>query len=131
MLAAAFALWRSRADGDWQPSAHRPQTRASAFALGAGIMAIELPTAFMYFGAISAILAARLAAPLEISLVVVYNGLFVAPLVVLLVVRRLAGGSWTDGSLRPRRGCGTSGSLRSAAWPPSRARHSWRSASAD
>ncbi len=91
VLAAAFALWRSRADGDWQPSAHRPQTHASAFALGAGIMAIELPTAFMYFGAISAILAARLAAPLEISLVVVYNGLFVAPLVVLLVVRRLAG----------------------------------------
>ena len=37
----------------------RAHTRASAFALGAGIMAIELPTAFMYFGAISAILAAH------------------------------------------------------------------------
>ena len=54
-------------------------------------MAIELPTAFMYFGAISAILAARLAAPLEISMLAVYNALFVAPLVALLVVRRLAG----------------------------------------
>jgi hypothetical protein len=65
--------------------------RASAFALGAGIMAIELPTAFMYFGASSAILAARPVAPLEISLLAGSNALFIAPLVALLAVRRLAG----------------------------------------
>jgi cytochrome c biogenesis protein CcdA len=91
VLAVAFAVWRTRAGGDGLPHARRPNTRASAFALGAGIMAIELPTAFMYFGAISAILAARPAVPLEISLVVAYNAIFVAPLVALLAVRRFAG----------------------------------------
>ena len=59
--------------------------------LGAGIMAIELPTAFMYFGAISAILAAHPATPIELSLLIAYNALFVAPLVVLLAAGRLAG----------------------------------------
>lgn len=97
VLAVAFAMWRSRTPGDGDPGArlshtHAPafDTRASAFALGAGIMAIELPTAFMYFGAISAILAARPAAPLEISLLAAYNALFVAPLVALLAVSRFA-----------------------------------------
>ena len=56
-------------------------------------MAIELPTAFMYFGAISAILAGHHPAPLEIALVIAYNALFVAPLVALLVAVRLAGPS--------------------------------------
>jgi cytochrome c biogenesis protein CcdA len=54
-------------------------------------MAVELPTAFIYFGAISAILAARPAAALEISLLTIYNALFVAPLVAFLALRRLAG----------------------------------------
>ncbi len=91
VLAVAVVLWRSRAGEDDQPRARRSYTRASAFALGAGIMAIELPTAFMYFGVISAILAAHLAAPVEVSLLVAYNALFVAPLVALLAVRRLGG----------------------------------------
>jgi len=45
----------------------------------------------MYFGAVSAILAARLAAPAEISLLIAYNVLFAAPLLALLLVRRAAG----------------------------------------
>ncbi len=91
VLVVAVAAWRSRAGSDNRLRVRRPRTRASAFALGAGIMAIELPTAFVYFGAISAILAARPAAPLEISLLAGYNALFVAPLAVLMAVRRLAG----------------------------------------
>ncbi len=91
VLAVAVALWRSRAKGDDQPRTRRSYTRASAFALGAGIMAIELPTAFMYFGVISAILAAHQAAPVEFALVVAYNVLFVAPLIVLLAIRRWGG----------------------------------------
>ncbi|MBV9309230.1 MAG: GAP family protein [Solirubrobacterales bacterium] len=90
-LTVAVALWRSRSSATDQSRVRRPQTRASAFTLGAGIMAIELPTAFMYFGAISAILAAHRATPIEISLLIAYNALFVAPLVVLLVAARLAG----------------------------------------
>ena len=91
ILALAFAvfLWRRRTSSSAQPFPRRLRTRASAFALGAGIMAIELPTAFIYFGAISAILAARPGAPVEISLITLYNAVFVGPLVAILVVRSL------------------------------------------
>ncbi len=91
VLGLAWALWRSRGTDAIQPRPRRVPTRASAFALGAGIMAIELPTAFMYFGAISAMLAARASVPLEISLLIVYNVLFVAPLLGFLALRRIAG----------------------------------------
>jgi cytochrome c biogenesis protein CcdA len=92
-LALVFSLylWHARQKPDDPPPTRRSHTRASAFALGAGIMAIELPTAFMYFGAISAILAAHPVAPIEISLLIAYNALFVAPLVAFLAIRRLAG----------------------------------------
>jgi Sap, sulfolipid-1-addressing protein len=89
-LGLAFSLWRSRHSGGIVSRARRSYSRASAFALGAGIMAVELPTAFMYFGAVSTILAARVAAPAELSLVITYNILFAAPLLALLLVRRTA-----------------------------------------
>ena len=91
VLVVAVVLWRSRSGGDDEPSARRSYTRASAFALGAGIMAFELPTAFMYFGVISAILAAHPAAPIQFALVVAYNVLFIAPLIALLAIRRWGG----------------------------------------
>ena len=91
-LGFAVYLWRSRTSREIQLSPRVCQTRSSAFALGAGIMAIELPKAFMYFGAISAILAVHPAAPLEVSLLTMYNALFVAPIVALVVVRQLARG---------------------------------------
>jgi H+/gluconate symporter-like permease len=50
-----------------------------------------LPTAFMYFGAISAILTSHRVAPVEVSLLFGYNALFVGPLVAILATRRLAG----------------------------------------
>jgi cytochrome c biogenesis protein CcdA len=90
-LAVAFALWRSRRKIEDRRATRRPQTRASAFALGAGIMSIELPTAFIYFGAISAILAARPSGAVEVTLLTGYNALFVAPLLAILAIRRLAG----------------------------------------
>jgi cytochrome c biogenesis protein CcdA len=62
-----------------------------AFALGAGLMAIELPTALPYFAAIAAILASPFGLGTQIALVVLYNIAFVAPLLVLLIARELAG----------------------------------------
>jgi cytochrome c biogenesis protein CcdA len=91
VLVAAFALWRSRHAEPADRPQRRLDTRGSALALGAGIMVVELPTAFVYFGAITAILAAHPVAPVKISLLVVYNALFVAPLVAILAIRRLAG----------------------------------------
>jgi cytochrome c biogenesis protein CcdA len=90
-LGFALAVWRSRRRERGGTRVRRTYTRASAFALGAGIMVIELPTAFMYFGAISAILAARPAAPVEVGLLISYNALFAAPLLAVMAVRRLAG----------------------------------------
>jgi Sap, sulfolipid-1-addressing protein len=84
VLAVAVTLRPSRPSDPAPPHRHRSFNPVSAFALGGGIMLIELPTAFVYFGAIGAILTARLAAPVEVALLVVYNLLFVAPLLVLL-----------------------------------------------
>ena len=90
-LGFAFAMWRSRGRPPRDRPVRRFQSRGSALALGAGIMAIELPTAFVYFGAITAILAAHAGAPAEVLLLLVYNALFVAPMIAILAVRRLAG----------------------------------------
>src|ERR1700722_12080137 len=95
VLALAFAfvlLRRQPSQHDQSPRLRRANTRASAFMLGACIMAVELPTAFIYFGVIAAILAADPTAPAEISLLVLYNAMFVAPIVAILVIHRLAGG---------------------------------------
>ena len=96
-LVFAVCIWRSGrpapdATGGAPEVSRAPHhSPAPAFALGAGIMLIELPTAFMYFGAISAILAGHASPPGRIALLLVYNVLFVAPLIAILLVRRLAG----------------------------------------
>jgi cytochrome c biogenesis protein CcdA len=95
ILALAFGLvsWRSRAEPASSRRPGRLRTPLGAFGLGAGIMALELPTAFMYFGAISAVLAAHPPAPAEIVLLIAYNAVFVAPLVAFVLIRRYAGAS--------------------------------------
>jgi cytochrome c biogenesis protein CcdA len=90
-LIFAAALLRSRQRESWHRHRHRSFTPASALVLGAGIMVIELPTALLYFGAISAMLAGHASVPLQITLLFVYNVLFVAPLIALLAIRSVAG----------------------------------------
>ncbi len=92
-LGFAWSLWHARHGGGEQADRRRRRvyTPASAFALGAGIMAVELPTAFIYFGAISAILAARPDVSFEVSLLALYNALFVLPLAAIVLIRRFAG----------------------------------------
>lgn len=89
-LVLAIGLWRGA-----PAAASRPlpaPRRATAFALGAGISAIELPTAFLYFGALSAILGSHAAPAAQISLVIAYNAVFVLPLVLMVALRsRLEG----------------------------------------
>jgi len=85
-LAFAIALWRSRTTARG-PARRRFESPASAFALGAGISAVELPTAFVYFGAVSAILNSNLGPGGAVALVVAYNALFVLPLVAIIVLR--------------------------------------------
>jgi cytochrome c biogenesis protein CcdA len=56
----------------------------SALLLGAGIMAIELPTAFPYFAAILATLGAAHGALLQTLVILLYNAVFVVPLLIVL-----------------------------------------------
>jgi cytochrome c biogenesis protein CcdA len=87
-LAAAVVLARSRSrPAGSEPRPRRFTSRASAFALGAGISAVELPTAFLYFGAVSAILGSHDPSAVQIGLVVTYNSLFVLPLVAVVAFR--------------------------------------------
>jgi cytochrome c biogenesis protein CcdA len=58
--------------------------------LGAGIVAVELPTALPYFAVIAAIVAGDQNVLSQIVLLVAFNGLFVAPLLVILAIRALA-----------------------------------------
>lgn len=92
-VAAAPLLWRFRA-AIWKPRAGSRAKRNPAL-VGASIMAVELPTAVPYFGAILAIVAASRNALVEILLIVVFNIIFVVPLfgAALVAKKRGARGS--------------------------------------
>jgi cytochrome c biogenesis protein CcdA len=62
----------------------------SAAALGGAIMAVELPTAFPYFGAIAAIVGSDAAVPAQVGLLLVFNAVFVSPLLALMVLSAFA-----------------------------------------
>ena len=62
-----------------------------AWALGAGIAAVELPTAFPYFAAIAAIVGSGISLPRQLALVGLFNAIFVLPVVLVLVALELAG----------------------------------------
>jgi cytochrome c biogenesis protein CcdA len=103
LIAIAAGVWAmaprvaDRAPGP--PRARRPW---SAVALGAGIMLVELPTAFPYFAAIAAIAASDAGLGTQLALVGVYNALFVLPVLAILVARTVAGarGERMLGSMR-------------------------------
>jgi cytochrome c biogenesis protein CcdA len=59
-------------------------------------MAIELPTAFPYFAAILATLGAVNGAARQTAFIVLYNIVFVAPLVVLTVLVAVTGARYRD-----------------------------------
>jgi len=80
LLGVAASVWLTR------------EARArSSLALGAAIMAVELPTAFPYFAAIAAISASRTSIVAQLGLIGLYSLMFVLPLVGILAARTLAG----------------------------------------
>lgn len=91
LLGVAVFLWVTRERVRAQLSQERRRRGGSAAYVGAGIMATELPTALPYFGALIAITEGThgIAAPL--TLVLVYNAVFVAPLIAILVLIVAAG----------------------------------------
>jgi cytochrome c biogenesis protein CcdA len=91
LILAAAVLWIFREH--LSSSLRTPDRRGrSSLLLGAGIMAVELPTAFPYFAAILAILGAVHGAAGQAALVALYNVIFVAPLIGVAGVVARSGG---------------------------------------
>lgn len=87
LLAIALIVWlaRGRLAELAAPGARR-RGRGSAFAAGAAVMLAELPTAFPYFGAIAVIVGSGAALGVQLLMLLIFNLLFVAPLVAIAIV---------------------------------------------
>jgi cytochrome c biogenesis protein CcdA len=91
LLAVAAGIWLLRARVEDRIAEPRSARARSAFAVGVGIMAIELPTAFPYFAAITAVGASEEGTAAQIALLGVYSLCFVLPVLAILAARTLAG----------------------------------------
>jgi cytochrome c biogenesis protein CcdA len=91
LLVAAAVLWvaRGRLASSGLDEGSLAERRGPAFLTGAGIALAELPTAFPYFAAIAAIVAADPGFVTRIALVVIFNVVFLAPVLAIAVSIRL------------------------------------------
>ena len=101
-LPAAAVLWRLRARVAARLAGGKQPSGRSAWLVGAGIMAVELPTAVPYLAAIAAIVESGHRDSTQIVLVLLYNVVFVAPLIVLFAVLALAGARGAQIAARAR-----------------------------
>jgi cytochrome c biogenesis protein CcdA len=100
---AAIGLWLVRERVARRLLGESVRVVRAPFTLGAGIIAVELPTAFPYFAVIAAIVASGRNAASEVLLLVLFNVAFAAPLIAILALRGLAGAR-ADASLDALRG---------------------------
>lgn len=91
MLVGAALLWRHRGRLTRVDHLSVRVQRLSGATLGAVIAALELPTAFPYFAAISAILVSHTGIVGKVLLVALFNLCFVFPLLVVAATLWLAG----------------------------------------
>lgn len=91
LLLAALLLWVFREHLRAQLDPSQRSRGGSAFLVGAGIMVVELPTAFPYFAAIFATLGAVHGVVRETAFIVLYNLVFVLPLAVLTALVAVTG----------------------------------------
>jgi len=87
----AVGLWANRERVARKVGRHQEREARTSFLLGAGIMAVELPTALPYFAVIAAIIAGDENVFSQVLLVLLFNGVFVAPLLLILAIRSVAG----------------------------------------
>ena len=90
-LILAVVLWLVRERVATHLDRHERRFGRSSILLGGAIMAVELPTAFPYFAVIAAVVGSHAHVLTQIALLILFNLLFVAPLVVILAVVALAG----------------------------------------
>ena len=85
----AVGLWLARSQIARRIQRDERRVARSPLILGAGIMLIELPTAFPYFAVIAAIVGSERQVATQIALLVLFNAIFVAPLVAITAARSL------------------------------------------
>jgi cytochrome c biogenesis protein CcdA len=92
MCGGAVIWWRREALASEPSDSHRdPAEGGSALLLGAGIAGVELLTAFPYFAAIAMVIGSSVSAPGKVFLLVLYNVIYVLPLIAIVVVRAIMG----------------------------------------
>jgi cytochrome c biogenesis protein CcdA len=91
LIVVALVLWLTRDRVARRLSQTKVERGRSAFLLGAGIMAAELPTAIPYLGALIAITEGARHAWQSFALVFIYNVVFVGPLLLLLLAVTVSG----------------------------------------
>jgi cytochrome c biogenesis protein CcdA len=92
MCGGAALWWRRDALASEPSDSHRePAVGGSAVLLGAGIAAVELLTAFPYFAAIAMVVGSSVSASGKVFLLVLYNFIYVLPLIAIVLVRTIMG----------------------------------------
>jgi cytochrome c biogenesis protein CcdA len=91
ILALAAGLWSRRRSFARRKLPSVEVKGGSSLAIGAGIGAIELPTALPYFAAIAAITASGFDVSVRVGMLAIYNVVFVSPLVAILLAVELLG----------------------------------------
>ncbi len=92
MCGGAVIWWRRDALAGKPADRHRePEEGSSAALLAAGIAGIELLTAFPYFAAIAMVLGSSVSGAGKISLLVLYNLVYVLPLLAIVAIRAIMG----------------------------------------
>ena len=86
LITVGALVWsyRGRLGGKQLPV--RPTGSRAGWLLGATITAIELPTAFPYFGALAAIMGSTVGFGRQVLLVLLFNACFVLPLIVIIAI---------------------------------------------
>jgi Sap, sulfolipid-1-addressing protein len=85
----AVALWFARKRVSLHVAGTSDRIDGSSLLVGAGITAAELPTAVPYFAVIAAVVGSGQPIGTQVALLVVFNGVFVAPLIGVLILRSL------------------------------------------
>jgi cytochrome c biogenesis protein CcdA len=91
LIIVSLLLWRYRKPlGDRRLPQVNAKSRGS-WVLGASITAVELPTAFPYFGALTAVVGSGLDFGAQLLLVLIFNVCFILPLLGIWLVLELGG----------------------------------------
>lgn len=89
-LLVALGLWLARSRVARRVRRNERRAGRSPLILGAGIMAVELPTAFPYFAVVAAVVGSGRRVETQIALVILFNTIFVTPLITIAALRSLA-----------------------------------------